>query len=103
MTTTRPAPASGVSIGPMRVAAGRIRPMAPASSDTPMKRTSAGGTAPGQPMFWARTEIGSAAFMIPAIPKALASTICTTQSDTFHAFGRFALSDPGAVLGMCPP
>jgi hypothetical protein len=81
ITTTRPAAASSMSQGLIRVAEGRTRLMAPRSSELPMKRTSPGGTAPGHTSCWASWAIGCVVFDTPANPK---STTCAVQSLTLR-------------------
>ena len=58
MISTNPAAASGVSFGITRVAEGRIKPSQPSSSESPMKRTSASGIAPGQVICAISSGIG---------------------------------------------
>jgi hypothetical protein len=75
ITTTRQQAARGVSLGLIRVQAGSTSPIAPASSDTPMNRTSGSGTSGAQGIIGAIDAMGWVAFRKPAFKNNAASRI----------------------------
>ena len=88
ITAASPAAAHPVSAGRRRVSPGSTRPSAPASSTTPMNRTSPSGSAPVHGAIFAISAIGRVACVSPATPKAAASNPCATQRPTCNLVRR---------------
>src|SRR6266536_1309300 len=76
MIITSPAAANGVRLGRMRSSPGRIKPIAPDTSATPMNFRNAAGSGD----IFASTASGMASFMRPASRKMAASSPCTVHS-----------------------
>src|SRR5207244_3029767 len=70
----------------MPVTAGRMSPIAPSSSATPIKRTNAAGTSFTQDIFFFKVASGEKAFILPASRNARASRPWTIQSVMFIFF-----------------
>src|SRR5260370_15382144 len=88
IVNTKPIAATGVNQGNIPVTAGRISPIAPSISNTPIRRTPRGPTSLAHSMFSASFSNGRVTFIMPAIANARASKICTIQSAMFivHSF-----------------
>src|SRR6184192_3174898 len=88
IVNTKPIAAIGVNQGNIPVTAGRISPIAPSISNTPIRRTPRGPTSLAHFMFSASFSNGRVTFMMPAIANTRASRICTIQSGMFtvHSF-----------------
>src|SRR5947199_7331442 len=88
IVNTKPIAATGVNQGNIPVTAGRISPIAPSISNTPIRRTPRGPTLLAHFILSASFSNGCVTFIMPAIANTRASRICTTQSTMFivHSF-----------------